>query len=68
MKESTAAWKASDNEIPFKEVVDTLLISQYMETLGRVGGNELILRGEPGEVLAIQEGLPKSYKVDDLLS
>eukprot|EP00543_Licmophora_paradoxa_P000878 CAMPEP_0202459902 /NCGR_PEP_ID=MMETSP1360-20130828/39855_1 /ASSEMBLY_ACC=CAM_ASM_000848 /TAXON_ID=515479 /ORGANISM="Licmophora paradoxa, Strain CCMP2313" /LENGTH=169 /DNA_ID=CAMNT_0049081265 /DNA_START=309 /DNA_END=818 /DNA_ORIENTATION=- len=60
-------WQMVDTEIPFHDVVDVLLLTQYMDTLTAIGGNSLVLRMEPKEVNHMRDGLPKSHKIVDLL-
>jgi hypothetical protein len=52
MKESMRAEGKS-----VKEVIDLLLVSQYLETLAAVRPNELMVRATPGEVFAMQEAM-----------
>lgn len=40
-----------------KEVMDLLLVSQYLETLAALQPNELMVRATPGEVFAMQEAM-----------
>lgn len=52
MKESMRAEGKS-----VKEVMDLLLVSQYLETLAALQPNELMVRATPGEVFAMQEAM-----------
>ena len=51
-----------------KDVMDLLLVTQYIDTLSAIGSNELGLRYEPGEVFQIRDGLPTTHHIPDLLS
>ena len=41
-----------------KEVMDLLLVSQYLETLAALKPNDLMVRATPVEVFAMQEAMP----------
>lgn len=41
-----------------REVMDLLLVSQYLDTLVAVGAQEMIVRPAPSEMIDIQKNLP----------
>lgn len=43
-----------------QEVMDWLLVTQYMDTLASVGAEQLVIRGAPREIFDIQKSLPKA--------
>ena len=51
-----------------KDVMDLLLLTQYMDMLGAVGGNDLILSHSPGNVESLLQSLPTTHNIVDLLS
>jgi regulator of protease activity HflC (stomatin/prohibitin superfamily) len=57
LKTTVLEW-TDDKKVTSKDVIDLLLITQYLDMLHAVGANELVLRHGPGEVFAIQRDLP----------
>jgi regulator of protease activity HflC (stomatin/prohibitin superfamily) len=51
-----------------KDVMDLLLLTQYMDMLGAVGGNDLIISHSPGNVESLLQSLPTTHNIVDLLS
>jgi regulator of protease activity HflC (stomatin/prohibitin superfamily) len=51
-----------------KDVMDLLLLTQYIDMLGAVGGNQLIISHTPGNVESLRQSLPTTHNVVDLLS
>jgi regulator of protease activity HflC (stomatin/prohibitin superfamily) len=51
-----------------KDVMDLLLLTQYIDMLGAVGGNQLIISHTPGNVKSLRQSLPTTYSIVDLLS
>mmetsp|Transcript_14481 Transcript_14481/g.20182 ORF Transcript_14481/g.20182 Transcript_14481/m.20182 type:complete len:147 (+) Transcript_14481:262-702(+) len=67
MKESMSDWMG-EQENSSKEIFDILLISQYLDMLGAIGSNNLVLRHTPDEVLDICDNVQTQPGMLDLLS
>lgn len=57
LKESAKTWSEDTPNKTFKEVMDVLLITQYLDTLAAVGANELIINPRPQEVFDTRSNL-----------
>jgi hypothetical protein len=44
-----------------REIMDLILVSQYLDMLVAVGAEDLLLRAAPSEILNIQKGLPQHH-------
>jgi regulator of protease activity HflC (stomatin/prohibitin superfamily) len=57
---SVMDWSSQNTQHTSKDIMDLLLLTQYLDTLSAVGNNgaDLIMRYDPGEILAIKQALP----------
>jgi regulator of protease activity HflC (stomatin/prohibitin superfamily) len=57
---SVMDWSSQNTQHTSKDVMDLLLLTQYLDTLSAVGNNgaHLMMRYSPGEILAIKQALP----------
>ena len=51
-----------------KDVMDLLLLTQYMDILSAVGANDLIISHSPGNVQSLLQSLPTTHNIVDLLT
>lgn len=68
MEGCVSAWQNDQQHTSYKDVMDLLLLSQYLDTLAAVGSDTLMMCYEPGEVFEVQKGLPTKHRIPDLLS
>lgn len=62
LQESIAAFSDEVDGVNPKDVMDILVLTQYFDTLGAVGANNLILEHEPASVASLQTQVSKTLK------